>query len=335
MGQKGLILRTHVKIYINKDNQRLGPYSNEEARNLIYRGDVRRSALACPEGGNDWIPLETLLDQKPVPPSTAPPPQITMPLERLRDPKEQTALMWLYVAAVPSLVLLVVLTVLSLGTILAVVGLIALVVFLGELWFAAYLKTNAVRVSPTQLSELHQVVQSCCHRLGFAPPDVYVMQQNVWNAFATKILGRRMVVLLSGAVDSILLKGDMRQMAWLVGHELGHHRAGHLEFTRKVANAGDWCIWLKLWYSRRAELTCDRIGLYCAGSLQASQLALMNATVGAQLAAQVNVAEAVRQWHQHRGEFFVKYRTLYATHPHLLARLDYLRSAAAEFGLVK
>ena len=74
--------------------------------------------------------------------------------------------------------------------------------------------------------------------------------------------------------------------------QLAHHRAGHLDFVRKLANVGDWCVWLKLWYCRRAELTCDRMGLYCARSLRASQLALVNATVGAQLAAQVNTQEA-------------------------------------------
>jgi len=206
-------------------------------------------------------------------------------------------------------------------------------VLLGELWFAAYLKTNAVRVSETQLPELFKVVESCCQRLEMTRPDVYVMQHNIWNAFATKIWGRRMVVLLSGAVDSILLKGNLQQLAWLVGHELGHHRAGHLDFVRKLANVGGWCIWVRLWYSRRAELTCDRAGLYCAGSLKASQLALMNATVGAQLARHVNLDEAAMQWHQHRREFFVQYRTLYATHPHLLARLDHLSNAATELAI--
>jgi hypothetical protein len=139
-----------------------------------------------------------------------------------------------------------------------------------------------------------------------------------------------MVVLLSGAVDSILLKGDMQQLSWLVGHELGHHWAGHLDLRQKMARAGGWLIWLKLWHSRRAEITCDRVGLYCAESLKASQLALMNATVGAQLAGKVNMAEAASQWQQHQTEFFVKYRTLYATHPHLLARLQLLNGAAAE-----
>ncbi len=40
-------------------------------------------------------------------------------------------------------------------------------------------KTNAVRVSETQLPELFRVVQSCCEQLGMPRPDVYVMQQNI------------------------------------------------------------------------------------------------------------------------------------------------------------
>jgi hypothetical protein len=61
-------------------------------------------------------------------------------------------------------------------------------------------------------------------------------------------------------------------------------------------------------------IDCDRVGLYCAGSVTASRLALMNATVGAQLADKVNVSATVVQWQQHRGEFFVNYRSLYSTH---------------------
>jgi Zn-dependent protease with chaperone function len=143
-----------------------------------------------------------------------------------------------------------------------------------------------------------------------------------------------MVVLYSGAVDSILLKGDLQQLSWLVGHELGHHWAGHLNISQKLAKMGGWLIWVNLWHSRRSEFTCDRVGLYCSGSLKASQLALINATVGAQLAGRVNIGEAKKQWREHSGEFFVKYRTLYSTHPHLLARLDFLTNAASEFGIL-
>ena len=252
---------------------------------------------------------------------------------QLRDPLENTALTWLAIASVPVWLALLFWVVITLGFGLIPILLFILAKVIGEYWFAARLKTNAVRVSATQLPELHQAVKHCSACLGIEPPAVYVMQENVWNALALKLAGRRSVVLLSGTVDSVVLKGNRHQLTWLVGHELGHHAAGHLDFKRRLAGLGGWVIWLYLWYSRRAEFTCDRVGLYCAGSLHASQRALLNATVGAQLADQVNVAEAIAQWNGYRQEFFVKYRTLYSTHPHLLARLEQLAAAAQEFGL--
>ena len=266
-------------------------------------------------------------------PPYLPPTTLNINLNQLRDPKERTALIWLYIASVPVWILLLIWIVTSLGGALILIGLFELLNLMGRLWFAAHIKTNAVRVSETQLPEVYRIVQTSCQNLGMEIPDVYVMQHNVWNAFATKIFGQRMVVLFSGAVDSILLKGDMQELSWLVGHELGHHWAGHLNTSQKFAKLGGWLIWVGLWHSRRAEFTCDRVGLFCSGSLKSSQLAVINATVGAQLAGRVNIAEAMDQWRQHWGEFFVKYRTIYSTHPHLLARLDYLNNAAEEFGM--
>jgi Zn-dependent protease with chaperone function len=322
-----------MKIYLKNDSEASGPFSSDELQDRIYSGDLSRMASARTEDTENWVPLESLLNGKSIVPAEVAAPQIAVPLERLRDRKEKTALVWLYIASAPIWILLILWTVASMGIPLIFVGLFWMFHAIGELWFSAYLKTNAVRVSEKQLPDLNSVVDTCCQNLALERPDVYVMQQNVWNAFATKIFKRRVVVLYSGAVDSILLKGDMRQLTWLVGHELGHHWAGHLDAGQKIAKLGGWLIWVNLWHSRRAELTCDRVGLYCAGSVVPSQLALMNATVGAQLAGKVNVAAAAEQWQQHRDEFFVKYRTLYSTHPHLLARLDHLNSSAQEFGM--
>lgn len=324
-----------MNIYIERDGEKSGPFTREQLRERTYSGELSRSTLVCVDGEQDWMPLEKLLSHAEAP-SVVPPMPAVMEapgLEKLRDPNEKTALICLYVAAAPVWLLFVIWCVLGWGAPLIICGIIWGAIAIGEMMFAAYLKTNAVRVSESQLPDVHRAVRTCCERLGMAMPDVYVMQQNVWNAFATKIFGRRMVVLLSGAVDSILLKGDMQQLTWLVGHELGHHWAGHLNMSQKLARPGGWLIWVGLWHSRRAELTCDRVGLYCTGSLKASQLALTNATVGAQLAAKVNVREAAAQWQAHRREFFVRYRTLYATHPHLLARLDYMNTVAPELGV--
>jgi Zn-dependent protease with chaperone function len=131
-----------------------------------------------------------------------------------------------------------------------------------------------------------------------------------------------------------LLKGSMAQLAWLVGHELGHHYAGHLDFWRSItALFGSWFLWVGLWYRRRCELTCDRYGLACANSLSDSMRAVCNMAVGAQLAADMSIDEAIQQWQRHRSELFVRYRTLYSTHPHTLARLEELGRSARAIGV--
>ena len=254
-------------------------------------------------------------------------------MKQLRDPSEGTALTLLYLASIPGWVFLLMLIVGTYGGFLLILLFFSFTIWIGKCWFAAHLRTSAVRVSERQLPEVHRAAQECCAKLGVKDVEVYVMQDTTWNAFAIRLRGRRTVVLLSGAVDAILLKGDYRQLTWLVGHEIGHHAAGHLDWSRTLSWPGGWFIWGALWYSRRAEFTCDRAGLYCAGSLRASQLALASATVGAQLASQIDLAEAQAQWATHAGEFFVKYRTLYSTHPAMLCRIAELTKAASELGV--
>lgn len=254
--------------------------------------------------------------------------------ERLRDGKEHTAFGWLTFFSIFGWLVVLVFVVGTSGALLLVGGIILLLKRLVELFAAAYIKTNAVRVSEHQLPEIAEIASRFAAHLGQPVPEIYVVQNNVWNALAVKLAGRRMVVLFSGALDSLLLRGDMKQVAWLVGHELGHHFAGHLNGWRLITETlGGWCVWVLLWYKRRSELTCDRYGLACAGSLSSGLAALANMTVGAQLADRVNIDSAIQQWNDHRGEFFVRYRTLYSTHPHTLCRMQELISSAQSLGI--
>ena len=249
----------------------------------------------------------------------------------LRDPKEGTAFGWLVAFSIMLWIFLVIGIISSRGGLLLIIGFVALMQRFAQLFAAAYIKTNAVEVSDRQFPEIQNLASAFAQRLEQPLPTIYVMQDSVWNAFATKLAGKRMVVLFSGAVDSLLLKGSMTQIAWLVGHELGHHYAGHLNFWRHTtAQLGSWAVWFGLWYRRRCELTCDRYGLACANSLQESLNAVCNMSVGAQLASKVNVEQAIAQWNQYRSEFFVRYRTMYSGHPHNLWRLEALQSAARE-----
>jgi Zn-dependent protease with chaperone function len=250
----------------------------------------------------------------------------------LRDPRETTAKGFLIALAVPAWLLIILWIISSLGIVLIFIGLFALFGYLARLFSMAYIKTYAIKTSEQQFSEIHQASVKICEQLHIEPPDVYLMQNTIWNAFATKLAGNRIVVLLSGAVDAILLKGDMPQLAWLVGHEIGHHAAGHIGVWHSMIMMGGWLPWFSLWYRRRGELTCDRIGLYAAGDVSSSIKAMCNMTVGAQLAEHVNIQETINQWEKHKKEWFVRYRVLYSTHPPNLFRIKRLVDSAHELG---
>jgi Zn-dependent protease with chaperone function len=254
----------------------------------------------------------------------------TTPLDAatLRDAKEGKAFGWLMFCASLFCIPFI------LSGLVLWVGPFFLVQRIMELMFAASLKTNAVQVSESQFPEIHAIAENFSKRIGQELPSIYIAQNSVWNAFAARLAGKRFVVLLSGAVDSILLKGSHTQLAFVVGHELGHHYAGHLDFWRSAAaRLGSLCIWVRFWYSRRCEFTADRYGLACADSAAESMRAVCNMAVGAQLAQDVDIEDAIAQWDRYRSEFFVKYRTFYSTHPPTLWRLQKIVEAASQLGI--
>lgn len=216
---------------------------------------------------------------------------------------------------------------------------VVLAIALGR-WFAskmaaAYIRVNGIEVADDQFSALQELICDFAERFECPAPTVYLMQDCRWNAFAARLAGHRLVVLLSGATDSLLRKDLVDDLSFLVGHELGHHFAGHLGFRRQLlALLGAWMPWFLLWYRRGCELTCDRYGLVCVGSVTAAEGTICTMTVGRKLAQYVDVAAAIRQWQRHRREFFVRWRTLYCTHPHRLSRLRELAIAGKQLGLM-
>ena len=261
-----------------------------------------------------------------------------LPIDRLRDPGEQSAMITLIVLGAPLVIGLLILIVMTAGTFLIpiIFGVLfaVLMAWLTGSIYAASIKVNGIRVSEMQFPEIQRIVIESSRKLGITPPEVFLYREvNLFNAFAARLARKRYVILEPELVDSILLKGDYRQLAFIIGHEIGHHAAGHTAWWQGFLRLGAWVPAVWLWYSRRCELTCDRIGLYCAGSLQSSLTAVSNMIAGAQMAGQVNPHAAIRQWHEHRGELLVHYQTIYSTHPSHLWRYSELTDAARAFGI--
>ncbi|WP_210207939.1 M48 family metallopeptidase [Bosea caraganae] len=146
-----------------------------------------------------------------------------------------------------------------------------------------------VMVGPAQFPQLHRMVVEGTQTVGLkeVPATFVYNSSGVMNAMALRLVGRsRYIWLTSALIDC----DDEDQVRFVVGHELGHHVAGHLDepwsYLRLPAH---FIPFLAPAYSRARELTCDRVGVFVARNLQASRTALQMLACGsAKLNRQMN-----------------------------------------------
>jgi len=250
----------------------------------------------------------------------------------VRDPSEPTARMVMMVFAFPVALVVLLYVVLTLGMLLFFIGFVLAMKHIVQLFALAYIKTNAIEVTADQHPAYHAMNQNFSSRLGIAPPTIYIIRESVFNAFAARIAGQRVVVMFSEAVDALIEGGGSRDVAFLLAHELAHHGLGHLDHVEKFVMMGNWFFWVGLWYSRCREASCDRVALALTRDRDLCKRAVVNMTIGTHLAKSTSVDAAIAQWRQHKNEFFVRYRTLYSTHPHNLYRIEIAQTALRDQG---
>lgn len=241
-----------------------------------------------------------------------------MPFDpQFRSPKERK--LFVIGAVLSSLGWLAVL-VSIVGAIYALLG--ALFFLSAHALFLAHVRANGVRVGPRQLPELHARVVAAAGRLGLAQaPAVYVLQGGgLLNAFATKLLSRRYVILLSDLLDHC---ADPRQLDFVVGHELGHFAAGHLAWNAFLLPYR-LVPWLGTAYSRACEYTCDRCGLAAAEDAEQAMRGLVVLAAGGRVAGQVDLAAFASQRLESDG-FWSTVLELNSSHPFLSKRVAALQ----------
>jgi Zn-dependent protease with chaperone function len=205
--------------------------------------------------------------------------------------------------------------------ILFYVGLFTLGTWLSKVLAMASIRGHGVRVSAKQYPDIWKYVQLFASRLGLKKvPEVYVLQTTLMNAFATKVIGRRYVVLYSHLVDAALESGDFDEVAMILGHEMTHHAAGHVRWYSFLRLAF-WVPFLYTYWSRRAEYTCDRGGLLLVNKLQPSLQGIVKLAVGRKLAASTNLAALREQKEQVSRELGPKLVEIFSTHPMTIKRL--------------
>jgi len=166
--------------------------------------------------------------------------------------------------------------------------------FIAHVAFIAHVRGSAVRLGPEQFPEIHQRVVELAGRIGLdETPEAYLMQEGgALNAFATRFLRSDLMVLYSDLLDACGDDEAARDM--IIGHELGHIKAGHLRWMWLLA-PGRLVPFLGTAYSRARELTCDRYGSALCGDPNGAARGLAILAAGGSHARRVNLSEFVRQ----------------------------------------
>ncbi|MGE0131366.1 MAG: M48 family metallopeptidase [Blastocatellales bacterium] len=229
-----------------------------------------------------------------------------------------------------------------------------------------YLQNTAsnVRVTARQFSRLHRALGWGCKIIGVEEPELYVALDPTPNAF-TYGHTRPFIVLTSGLVDML----DDEERFFVISHELGHIKAGHVLYTVIARNIAEivsligqatlgvgallgqsLVIALYDWY-RKAELTADRAGLLCVQDIDPCIRTFMKLAGGAsKLYTEMNKQEFLRQIREYESadistlnKAYKALLTVYRTHPFPILRAKELdewhssgyRTLAGPLGLLK
>ncbi len=142
---------------------------------------------------------------------------------------------------------------------------------------------TAMRLAPAMAPDVHEIMQSCRHTLGIdAPVETYVYPAPMYNAAAVRPERGLLLVLIS---SSLLEAFEPDELKFVVGHELGHHLFEHHRIPVGALLGGaapigaGLALQLFAW-QRYAEISSDRAGLICAGSLNPAAQALFKLASG-------------------------------------------------------
>jgi Zn-dependent protease with chaperone function len=193
------------------------------------------------------------------------------------------------------------------------------IVFLMNVAFVTAIRGSAVRLGPDQFPELHARVEAIARRIGLRRiPDVYLMQQDgALNAFAMRFVRKHMVVLLSDLLEACGDNVAARDM--IIGHELGHIRAGHLR-ARWLLMPASVVPFLGSALSRAREYTCDRYGCAAAGDRDGALVGLTILAAGGRYGPMVNRTLLMEQRRDLRSAWMLVGEWL-GSHPPLSKRV--------------
>ncbi len=184
---------------------------------------------------------------------------------------------------------------------------------------------NGVRVSGKQFPEINKLNMVCSEIADIKPPEIFITQNPSLNAF-TMGIKPYYVVLTSSIVDFL----EERELSFVLGHEIGHIKSGHVKYLQLAQNwlnvvsktstvASQIGYFVNMWvgmglswlsqnqmkemlteirsWQREGEITADRLGLIVAQDKQKAATSLIKLALGSgALARSIDIDEYLKQY---------------------------------------
>jgi Zn-dependent protease with chaperone function len=160
---------------------------------------------------------------------------------------------------------------------------------------------SSVLVGEEQLPHLHKLFLEACQILDLEPPQLYVRQHPVPNAYTFAIRGKQPFVVIHTSLVDLLTPEEIQAV---IAHELGHLKCDHGVYLTlanilvlaagQLPNLGGWLAQnlqaqLMEWI-RCAEFSCDRAALLATQNPRVVASVLMKLSGGSpSLANQLNL----------------------------------------------
>lgn len=200
-----------------------------------------------------------------------------------------------------------------------------------------YIATG-ISIDQKSFPDLFEVLTRCSETLDIALPHAITLELgDLFNAFTAGTDEYSFIAISPGLCQYFTLD----EAAFVIGHECGHIASRHMEYhtlawiltdtaSQYLGGVGRLLsqtagIPLLAW-SRRSEITADRAGLLCCGSLEVAERAFLRLVAGFADVDRVDVDDYLRK-HREFQEYhsLSGWQQLTTTHPLIPKRIEALR----------
>jgi Zn-dependent protease with chaperone function len=192
---------------------------------------------------------------------------------------------------------------------------------------------NMLKIEQGRFANIKDLAGVVASRLNMPEPDVFVTQNPLLNAYSMGFKQPYSVIFHSATVEFL----DPEELAAVLSHEIGHIWFGHTKVLAYISPMGTripGLSWVFGFWSRRTELTCDRLALLLTRNPRAVIDMLIKVHIGPQFLAQLDAEGVLFQEHKVKGSMGLLAQSL-SDHPFMTTRikelLNFARSMQLEY----